>query len=42
MNALIAHRAICDIDNALKSGNHQRLVKMTGVKSLPSCDVDKK
>ena len=41
-DALIAHRAICNIDNALKGGDHQRLVKMTGVKSLLSCDVDEK
>ena len=33
--ALTAHRAICDIVNALKSGNYQRLAKMTGVRSLP-------
>ena len=25
-----------------ESGDHQRLVKMTGVKSLLSCDVDEK
>ena len=41
-DALIAHRAICDIDNALKSGDYKRLVKMTGVKSLLSFDVDEK
>ena len=41
-DALISHRTICDIENALKSGDHQRLVKMTGVKSLLSCDVDEK
>lgn len=27
IDALIAHRAICDIDIALKSGNHQRLME---------------
>ena len=41
-DALSAYRAICDIDNALKSGDYQRLVKMAGVKSLLSCDVDEK
>ena len=37
-DALTAHRAICDIDNALKSSDHHRLVKMT----LLSCDVYEK
>ena len=41
-DALSSHRALCDIDNALKSGNHNSLVKITGVKSLLSCDVEKK
>ena len=41
-DALTAHRVICDIDNALKSGDHQTLVKMTGVRPLLSCDVDEK
>ena len=35
-DALSSHRALCDIDNALKSGNHNSLVKITGVKSLLS------
>ena len=38
--ALSAHRALCDIDDALKSGNHQSLIHITGVKSLLSCDVE--
>ena len=41
-DALSAHRALCDIDNALKTGNYKRLVKFTGVKSLLSFDVEDK
>ena len=40
--ALSAHRSVCDIDNALKNGNHRSLIKITGVKSLLSCDVEEK
>ena len=40
--ALSAHRSVCDIDNALKNGNHRSLIKFTGVKSLLSCDVEEK
>ena len=39
---LSAHRSVCDIDNALKNGNHRSLIKITGVKSLLSCDVEEK
>ena len=40
--ALSAHRSVCDIDNALKNGNHRSLIKIAGVKSLLSCDVEEK
>ena len=33
---------MCDIDNALKNDNHRSLIKITGVKSLLSCDVEEK
>ena len=39
-SALSAHRIVCDIDNALKNGNHQRLVQITQVESLLSCNVE--
>ena len=32
----------CDIDNALKNDNHRSLIKITGVKSLLSFDVEEK
>ena len=41
-DALSAHRALCDIDNALNTGNYKILVKITGVISLLSCDVEDK
>ena len=41
-DALSAHRAVCDIDHALKNGNHKHLMKITGVQSLLSCDVEGK
>ena len=41
-DALSAHRAVCDIDNALKTGNHKGLMKVTGIQSLLSCDVEEK
>ena len=40
--ALSAHRTVCDIDHALKNGNHKHLVKITGVESILSYDVDEK
>ena len=40
--ALSAHRSVSYIDNALKNGNHRSLIKITGVKSLLSCDVEEK
>ena len=40
--ALSAHRSVCDIDSALKNGNHRSLIKFSGVKSLLSCDVEEK
>ena len=41
-DALSAHRAVCDIDHALKNGNHKHLMKITGVQSLLSCNVEGK
>ena len=41
ITALSAHRSACDIDNALKN-NHRSLIKITGVKSLLSCDAEEK
>ena len=41
-DALSAHRAVCGIDNALKTGNHKRLIKITGIQFLLSCDVEEK
>ena len=40
--ALSAHRSVCDIHKALKNGNHGSLIKITGVKSLLSCNVGEK
>ena len=40
-SALSAHRIVCDIDNALKNGNHQRLLQITQVESLLSCNVER-
>ena len=34
--------SVCDIDNALKNGNHRSLIKITGVKSFLSWDVEEK
>ena len=42
ITALSVHRSVCDIDNALKNDNHRSLIKITGVKSLLSCDVEEK
>ena len=42
ITALSAHRSVSYIDNALKNGNHRSLIKITGVKSLLSCDVEEK
>ncbi|CAI8022425.1 hypothetical protein GBAR_LOCUS13170, partial [Geodia barretti] len=39
-SALSAHRIVYDIDNALKNGNHQRLLQITQVESLLSCNVE--
>jgi hypothetical protein len=39
-SALSAHRIVRDIDNALKNGNHQRLLQITQVESLLSCNVE--
>ena len=39
-SALSAHRIVCDIDNALKNGNHQRLLQITQIESLLSCNVE--
>ena len=41
-SALSAHRIVCDIDNALKNGNHQRLLQITQIQSLLSCNVEQK
>ena len=41
-DALSAHRVVYDIDNALKNGNHKSLMKITGIQSLLSCDVEEK
>ena len=41
-DALSAHRAVCDIDHALKNGKHNHLMKITDVQSLLSCDVEEK
>ena len=39
-SALSAHRIVYDIDNALKNGNHQRLLQITQVECLLSCNVE--
>ena len=39
-SALSAHRIVCDIDNALKNGSHQRLLQIAQVQSLLSCNVE--
>ena len=39
-SALSAHRIVCNIDNALKNGNHQRLLQITQIESLLSCNVE--
>ena len=39
-SALSAHRIVRDIDNTLKNNNHQRLLKITQIESLLSCNVE--